>query len=358
MISASIHAGPRSGAKRLLGLFAAMAAIALAAGSPAIAQDKSAIDAITSFDAQATPLAGSPRIAYLTECVQNPYCQARLHGVEDAAKKYGIEFKVFDANFNPAEQLKQVQNAAAENFDGYIMGPTAAGPACSMWKQYLAPTGKPVVTVDLPMCDDVDYTKGLAATVTMQRQGFFDLHVENAFASCDGPCEVAAVGGYLGSDLFNLWENAIDKAAKKHPNVSVVVNQPGNFDPRTALRVIQDGLRAHPDIKVVISSWDDMTRGVEQAITSVGKTPGQDVRIYTVGGTKDAAQKIKDGIYNGTSILSPYEESYYGVVAMAMALQGKPLNAYVDEALLPSVVNGPGTVLIDKSNVDSFKPAY
>ena len=63
---------------------------------------------------------------------------------------------MFDANFNPTDQLKHVQNAAAEKFDGYILAPTAAAPACSMWKQFLVPTGAPVVTVDLPMCGDAD----------------------------------------------------------------------------------------------------------------------------------------------------------------------------------------------------------
>jgi ABC-type sugar transport system substrate-binding protein len=192
----------------------------------------------------------------------------------------------------------------------------------------------------------------------MQRQAFFDAHVDNAFASCTGPCEVAAVGGFVGSDLFNLWEKAIQNGVAKHPNVKVVVDQPGNFDPRTALRVIQDGLRAHPDISVIISPWDDMTRGAEQAVTSAGKKPGVDVRIYSIGGTKDAVQRVKDGSYNSTSILLPYEESYFGGVALAMALEGKPVNAYIDEALLPAVVDGPGSVFITKDNADKISPNY
>jgi ABC-type sugar transport system substrate-binding protein len=339
-------------------IIAAVAMSVTAAPGAIAAEPTPAAKAVIDYDTAGVKLSKPFRVAYLAECAQNTYCQARLKGVEDAAKKFGFEFKLFDANFNPADQLKQVQNSLAENFDGFIFAPTAAAPACSMWKQFLVPTGKPVVTVDLPMCGDIDYTAGLAGTVTMQRQGFFDAHVENAFASCKEPCKVAAVGGFVGSDLFNLWENAIKNAAAKYPNAKVVVDQPGNFDPRTTLRVIQDGLRAHPDISVVISPWDDMTRGAEQAITSVGKKPGTDVRIYSIGGTKDAVQRVKDGIYNSTSILLPYEESYYGAVALAMALDGKPVNAYIDEALLPTVTNGPGSIFITKENADKFSPNY
>jgi ABC-type sugar transport system substrate-binding protein len=82
------------------------------------------------------------------------------------------------------------------------------------------------------------------------------------------------------------------------------------------------------------------------------------VRIYSIGGTKDAVQRVKDGIYNSTSILLPYEESYYGAVALAMALDGKPVNAYIDEALLPTVTNGPGSIFITKENADKFSPNY
>jgi ABC-type sugar transport system substrate-binding protein len=118
-----------------------------------------------------------------------------------------------------------------------------------MWKQFLVPTGAPVVTVDLPMCGDADYTAGLASTITMQRQAFFNAMVDRAFASCKGPCKLAAVGGFVGSDLFNLWENAIKTAGAKYSNVTIVTDQPGNYDPRVTLRIVQDALRAHPDLR-------------------------------------------------------------------------------------------------------------
>jgi hypothetical protein len=53
-----------------------------------------------------------------------------------------------------------------------------------MWKQFLVPTGKPVVTVDLPMCGDIDYTKGLAATklrsLNRQAEWFGDFGVSQS----------------------------------------------------------------------------------------------------------------------------------------------------------------------------------
>jgi ABC-type sugar transport system substrate-binding protein len=325
--------------------------------TPAHSNQRSGTSEVLAFDKTAVKPAKKYRIAYLTECISNPYCAARHRGIQAAAKKYGFEFKVFDANFNPQTQLRLVQDAVAQGFDGYVFAPVAAAPGCTMWARWLKPTGKPVVTLDVPMCDDPDHTPGLAATVTMVRQAFFDAHVDFAFRSCESACKVAAIGGVTGSDLFTVWERAIEQGKAKFPNVQVVTDQPGDYDPRVALRVVGDALRANPDLDVVISPWDDMTRGAEQAIVAAGKKPGRDVRIYSTGATKVGVERVKQGAWNETSIFLPFEESYYAAVALIMALEGKPVNAYVNEAEMPAVTEL-GSLYITKQNAASFRPIY
>ncbi len=326
------------------------------AGTPT--EEKQAnVDKVLAFDEIGTPLEGKPRIAYLAECTQNPYCQARVVGMEDAAEKYGFEFKTFDANFNANEQLKQVQDATAQGFDGYIFAPAANAPGCTMYNNLLKPTGKPVVVIDLPMCGDEDHTEGVSATVTMQRPGFFKEIVDSAFKQCQGK-KLAAVGGFPGSDLYNFWKAGIDAASAKYPDVEVVSEQTADYDPRKALRVAQDALRANPDIGCYISAWDDMTRGTLEGIQKSGKTPGTDVEIFTLGATRNALDNIEKGFYKETWVTLPYEESYYGGVAMAMALTGDPVNGYIDERLLPKVTEGPGSIYVTAENADKLEPNY
>jgi ABC-type sugar transport system substrate-binding protein len=348
------------------GLFVVGLAVVAAQGSAAArvaggpfrgAGTHPATSKVLAFDKTGAKPTRKYRIAYLAECTDNPYCQTRLKGIQAAAKKYGFSFKVFDAKFSPQTQLQKVQDAVAQGFDGYVFAPTAAAAACSMWKQYLKPTGKPVVTVDLPMCGSPDYTPGLAATVTMARQAFFDADVEYAFRSCKSRCKVAAVGGSTGSDLFTEWERAISRGKAKYPNVDVVSDQPANFDPRVALQVIGDALLAHPDLSVVISPWDDMTRGAEQAIVAAGKKPGKDVRIYSTGATKVGISRVAQGTWNETMIFLPYQESYYGAVALIMALEGKPVNGYVDEAEMAAVTDL-GSIYVTKQNAARYRPNY
>jgi ABC-type sugar transport system substrate-binding protein len=328
---------------------------AQAADAPTMSQ---AAKAVVDFDKASAKPAKSYRIGYLTECVDNAYCLARLEGLKAASAKYGFTFKIFDAAFNPATQAKVVQDAVTEGFDAYLYGPAASGPGCGLYKRLIKPTGVPVVSVDIAMCGDPDYTPGLAATFTMQGPAHFYDYMMHAFALCKGSCKVAAVGGFVGSDLFGYWEAAIKKAQEKFPNVKVIVDEPGNFDPRMALKKIQDALLAHPDISMIVSPWDDETRGVEQAVVAAGKTPGKDVLIFSGGGTKLGVEKVKAGQWAFTYAWLPYQEAYYGAVALIMALEGKPLNAHVDEALMPAVVETIGTPIITAANADAYHPNY
>jgi galactofuranose transport system substrate-binding protein len=312
------------------------------------------IEKVLEFEQRAQPFTKPREVAYLTQCVNNPYCKTGLEGVKAAAKKFNFNIKVFDAQFSPSEQLKDIQNAIAGNFDGFILAPTAAAQTCSMYKNFLKPTGKPVVVYDVPMCGDSTATAGVAGTILMQTQAYHDAIMDRAFASCKGRCEAAAVGGYVGTDLFNYWESALAKAQAKHPNVKLVVNQPTDFSPQTTARVIQDGLSAHPNINLIITPSDQMSRAAIQSVRNAGKTAGKDVAVFSVGGSIEGIKLVQSGDLQATTIVLPFEEAYYAGVVMVMALQGEPLNGYVDESKLPTITEGPGDVMLTKDNAARF----
>lgn len=308
--------------------------------------------------AQAPDQVRGKAVAFLTACNSNPYCQAQTKGAQDTAAKYGLKLKLFDANFTPATELKNVQNAVTQGFDAYLFVPVADASGCANYK-LLKATGKPVVTANSPMCGDPDYTAGTVGFVAMQTQSYFVQHLENAFSSCASRCQVLAVGGFVGSDLFTRWENALKIAQAKYPNAQVVVDQPGNFDPAVALQKTQDALQAHPDISVVVSSWDDMTRGVEQGVTAAGKQPGKDVRIYSVGATKEGVAKVQAGRWNETTVLLPYEETSYPVVQLVRKLAtGQDTAGFTDLAGAPPVTDGPGSIFITAANAAKFHAEY
>src|ERR1700684_2246773 len=107
---------------RLIGTALVGALVTGSVGARAGAAEMSpAVKAVVDYDKSGAVPKTKYRIAYLTECVDNPYCLARLAGLKAAAAKYGFEFKIFDANFSPATQAKVVENAVTEGFDGYLL---------------------------------------------------------------------------------------------------------------------------------------------------------------------------------------------------------------------------------------------
>jgi ABC-type sugar transport system substrate-binding protein len=338
-------------------LFAALAVLAIA---PALqAQEMSdPVRAIVEFDRNFKGPITPYRIGYLTECIGNPYCQARLAGMNAAAEKFGFEFKIFNAEFNPATQAKMVENAVTEGFDGYVYGPASGESGCSLYRDQIEPTGAPVATVAIPMCGNPDHTEGLAATLSMNTPAYYAKMIDWAFSTCTAPCEVIALGGYVGTDLFNYWQTALEAGVAKHPNVTLVMNEPGNFDPREALKKTQDGLLVHPQVSMIVSSWDDMTRGAERAVVSAGLEPGKDVMIFSAGATRIGVEKILAGKWAGSMAFLPFQEAYYAATAVIMALEGQPVNAYVDEGLLPEILESTGTVFITKDNAAGYEANY
>ena len=106
--------------RRSISTMAALAVAAAFAGygahNAAAVEMSPAAKAVVDYDKSGEKPKKKYRIAYLTECVDNPYCLARLAGLKAAAQKYGFEFKIFDANFSPATQAKVVENAVTEGF--------------------------------------------------------------------------------------------------------------------------------------------------------------------------------------------------------------------------------------------------
>ncbi|MDQ1669422.1 MAG: ribose transport system substrate-binding protein, partial [Actinomycetota bacterium] len=300
------------------------------------------------------------KIAYVTECAtENAYCLTRLKAVQATVKKYGATMKIFNAAFDAGKQLSVAQTASTGDFDGFMFGPVAGKLGCRIWKQYLRPTGKPIINMDIPMCGNAEHTPGMAATLTMQSTPYFMAQLAHAFSSCKAKCKVIAIGGFTGTDLFGYWQTALRTEAAAYPNVEIVVDQAANFDPTKGFAAVQTGLRAHPDASVVVSSWDDMTRGAIRAIEAAGKKPGEDVRVYSAGGSKAAADLIRQGKWTSTTPLQPYEEGVYGLAALLMAMEGKAVNAWINEAEFPAIVpDGTGSLFVTKDNVDKLKPRF
>jgi ribose transport system substrate-binding protein len=87
--------------------------------------------------------------------------------------------------------------------------------------------------------------------------------------------------------------------------MEVVASQTGNFVRTEGQTVMEQLLQSNPDINAVYAHNDEMALGAIQAIRDAGKTPGDDIKIVSIDGTKGAVQALADGQMNGVVESNP-----------------------------------------------------
>jgi ribose transport system substrate-binding protein len=64
-------------------------------------------------------------------------------------------------------------------------------------------------------------------------------------------------------------------------------------------------IQSNPDITAVYAENDEMGIGAVNALRAAGKTPGQDVKIVSIDGTRNAVQLVADGTFNAVIESNP-----------------------------------------------------
>jgi ABC-type sugar transport system substrate-binding protein len=307
------------------------------------------------------------KLAYVMVGLADGYLQRQKEAAEEAAARYGVELQVFDSQFNPATQVKLLQDALAKDFDGYILQPASGEAMCGMVRNQLIAQDKPVAIFNNPICGDSDYTEGTVGFVGFQTQPYETAITMTAFEMCDGECKAAVISGPPGLDLTNRFKKGVEEAKAAHPNVKVVVDQAADFNPQKALKVAQDALQAHPDIDVWSSADDQMTASIVKALQRAGKDPKEAV-IVSEACDKTGTELVASGVIDGSYCALPVPEAQHPIDQMVRFLEtGETTPGFVDLCAAPEVagpdginpgVASPEGCLLTRENAQLWTPLY
>jgi galactofuranose transport system substrate-binding protein len=307
------------------------------------------------------------KIAYVMVGLADGYLQRQKAAAEETAERYGIELQVFDSQFNPATQVKLLQDALAADFDGYVIQPASGEAICGMVRNQLIAQDKPVAIFNNPICGDEDYTEGTVGFVGFQTQPYETAITMSAFELCEGECTAAVVSGPPGLDLTNRFKAGVEEAKSAFPNVNVVVDQAADFNPQKALKVAQDALQANPDIDLWSSADDQMTGSIVKAIRDAGKKP-EDAIIISEACDSTGTELVASGTIDGSYCALPVQEAEYPIDQMVRFLEtGETTPGFVDLCEAPEVVgpdginpdgSSPESCLLTQENADLWTPLY
>lgn len=344
---------------RLGGLFGVIVLLVGCSGSTASSAPPASGAAPSTAPSAAVPSASvaakTLEIAYLSFAVANSYDAPMLAAAQAAAAAGNARLTVFDANLNPANQTKQLQDATESGkFDAIITQPLFGAGLVEDVKKAIA-KGIAVGNIDQVLGADMttpdSQVEGLSANVAFVPSELGRKIGELVVTACADlkadPCNVGYIWSVKAAALDIALKEAFDKAIAPHPEIKVVSDTGESFyTTALGLKASQDIVAAHPDVSVIVSA-DQAITGAVAAVKDIKDK----VRLVGYGGGAIALQGIADGSRFGTVMQMPATEGRLGTEQLINAIRtGTPAPGVDPLASLPD-----GGV-VTKANVETFLP--
>jgi ribose transport system substrate-binding protein len=301
------------------------------------------------------------KIGYFSLTPLNTYVQAMNYSAETTGNALGVKVETMLADWDAQQQLNQIQTAIQQKkFDGIVVAAVDGDAECRMLSKTVPEAKIPIVIANFPICGDRDHTEGTVGVSASQSLPYYEQYTDWAFGEFakEGGGKVAILSGPAQGALSKQMKVAVAAAQKKYAadGVKVVRNINADYTAEAGLRQAQTILQADPDIKMIVSTYDQNTLGAQKALAAAGKKPG-DVQLYNLGGDHSTFPLMKQGWIQGMMYLEPLEEVGQAVemlVAHLDGVEGLPtFNNLGEDKTTPA-----GTVQITKENFDKFAPEF
>ena len=238
----------------------------------------------------------------------------------------------FDLSYAPATNLDQASQIAAftsfvdEGVDVILLSATEG----SGWEDSLQRAQEaeiPVILIDrgIEPDDPSLYVTRIAPDNFVVAQGVANWALEalpegGNYFTLEGPAGVGVV-----NERNRGWDDVMDG----HPEFVKVGAQTANWSTEEAKSVFETVLRANNnDIQIVFAQNDEMGLGAALAVEEAGLTPGEDVLIATIDGTKPALEALSQGRLSFVAEYNPL----FGETALEVVntvLSGGTVDSYI-----------------------------
>lgn len=112
--------------------------------------------------------------------------------------------------------------------------------------------------------------------------------------------------GVPGLSVVNERNEGFDAALEGKSGWTKIGAQTANWTPEEGKSVIETVLKEHPDLQFIFAQNDEMGIGAAAAVKAAGLTPGTDVKIATIDGTKGALQALAAGDLSFVAQYNPF----------------------------------------------------
>lgn len=280
------------------------------------------------FGAPPAASAAGRTVAVFTKNQTNPFFKDVRIGAEKAAASLGFDV----LNYVPTkpdnliEQLSQVEDVVVKRPKGILFTPVDAR-AMAQGVAKINASGIPVVNVSERLAS--------GEVVSFVGAADHDLGVasaRNLLATMGGRGRVIIIEGVKGSPSGEDRLRGYRDVIAEFPDVEVLASQPGNFQRRDALMVMDNLLQRHPKVDGVLAANDAMAIGAVQALSSANRT----ALVAGINGTEEAVRAVIRGTLLSTTSSQPFEQGCIAMMVLVRAIEGRPV--FKEKYMTPLVI--------------------
>lgn len=232
----------------------------------------------------------------------NPWRIAQTESMKTEGEKRAGQYIATDAQSETPKQVSDVEDMIAQGIDVLILAPRefeGLAPALDAANK----ADVPVFLVDREAKGKVceEYISFLGSNFIDQGERAGEWLVE----ATNGEAKIVELEGTIGASVTNDRAEGFRNAIEGESGMEILASQSGDFTRAGGQKVMEQLLQANPDVNAVYAHNDEMAIDAIQALEDAGKTPGEDVTIVSVDGTRDALQAIIDGKLGATVESNP-----------------------------------------------------
>ena len=234
------------------------------------------------------------------------------------------------------QQVSILENQIRRGVKVLLVDPAGTAQVNSTLEQAVS-RGIPVILIDT----DAPFAKKSAYIGTDNAKGG-SLAAKGMVEAIGTTGEVALISGVPGNESQDARAKGFLDEIAKTPGIKIVAQQPGNSERQLGLTVMENMLTAHPNIKGVFATNDQMALGAMEAVEA-RKLRGK-IALIGFDATREAANAILEGKLTGSVAQSPREMGRQGVLSAIALAEGRTIAKLIDT----------GTAYVDAKNAAPY----
>lgn len=223
---------------------------------------------------------------------------ANTKSIQESAQAAGIELKFSDAQQKQENQIKAIRSFIQQKVDVIAFSPVVESGWDTVLKE-AKDAGIPVILTDraIDSPDTSLYVSFIGSDFVEEGRRAARWLVEE-FKDHEGEVRIVELQGTTGSAPAIDRKAGFEEIIAQDPKFKIIASQTADFTRAKGKEVMQAILKAHKDIDVLYSHNDDMALGAIQSMEAAGLKPGEDIKIITVDGIRDAFVAASEGKIN------------------------------------------------------------